>query len=516
VTRAPSTLLGGRYSLVDRLAVGGMGEVWCADDTVLGRAVAIKVLRDEYADDPTFRQRFRAEAQHAAMLVHPNVAQVFDFDEGDEEAGLPPYLVMELIRGEPLSDVIAREAPLAPDRVWRILGQAASALSAAHAAGVVHRDVKPANLLICPDGAVKVTDFGIARAANTSSVTATGLMLGTPHYLSPEQVSGQQATPASDFYALGVVAYECLTGRRPFDGEAVAVLLAHRDSPAPPVPPDVPASLRDLVTALLAKDPAARPTDGRDIAAQAQRLSGAAPATPMTPTAAPARPEPYPAEPSPSTSVLAVPPAAAVLPADGAADRARERPGRRSLPGWLIAAGLAALCLVAIVVIVLTYSSSSAPAAKAKTPPKATPLTTVKAASVAPYSTSGSSADHPEEAPLAIDGDPSTSWFTQHYATSSFGGLRTGAGLVFDLGRAVDVRRLTLRLSVPGTAVTVHAGNSESGLLQAKTVASASQAGSTLVVRSGATARYWLVWFTRLAPSDGAFRAGVAEAVFAR
>src|SRR4051812_29825150 len=144
-----------------------MGEVWCADDSVLGRAVAIKVLRDEYAGDPTFRQRFRAEAQHAALLVHPNVAQVFDFGEGDEATGAPPWLVMELIRGEPLSAVLAREPPLAPEQVWRIVGQTAAALAGAHAAGVVHRDIKPANLLLCQDGTVKVTDFGIARAAGS-------------------------------------------------------------------------------------------------------------------------------------------------------------------------------------------------------------------------------------------------------------------------------------------------------------------------------------------------------------
>jgi serine/threonine-protein kinase len=517
VTLAPSTVLGGRYALVDRLAVGGMGEVWCADDSVLGRAVAVKILRDEYAGDPAFRERFRAEGQNAACLVHPNVAQVFDYNEGEDTPGSPPWLVMELIRGEPLSEVVAREAPLPPDRVWSIVGQAASALAAAHAAGVVHRDIKPANLLLCSDGTVKVTDFGIARATGASSVTSTGVMLGTPHYLSPEQVAGQAATPASDFYALGVVAYECLTGKRPFEGEAMSVLVAHRDQPAPVVPESVPPALRDLVTALLGKDPERRPTDGTAIAAQAERMRAAESTAPPTAVAAgaPAYPtEPVaaaaplaPAEPSPSTSVLVVPPR------EGIASR-RAFP---KVPTWAVAAAAAAVCFAAAGIVAMTAGGgSSKPSAHGVTAGKGATLTAVHVASAQPFSANGASSDHPEEASLAVDGDSSTAWYTQHYASASFGGLRPGSGLVLDLGAATDVKRLILRLAVPGTAVEVHAGDDASSLLSAKTVGSTSSAPSTWTLRPGVAARYWLVWFTRLAPSDGAFRAGVAEAGFAR
>jgi serine/threonine-protein kinase len=521
VTLAPSTLLGDRYALVDRLAVGGMGEVWCADDSVLGRAVAIKILRDEFAGDPTFRQRFRAEAQNAACLVHPNVAQVFDFNEGDESPGTPPWLVMELIRGEPLSELIAREAPLPPDRVWSIIGQTASALAAAHAAGVVHRDIKPANMLLCSDGRVKVTDFGIARAAGSSSVTSTGVMLGTPHYLSPEQVAGQSASPASDFYALGVVAFECLTGNRPFDGEPMAVLVAQRDQPPPPVPQTAPPALRELVTALLDKDPDRRPTDGAAIAAQAERMLGQH--TEVT-AAYPAEPADAPvAVKAPPTSVLSVPgagpveslvvPESAIAP-EPVADAPQRR---RSVPSWLIAAAAAAVCFVAAGIVALTQTGgSSKPSAHAAGGGKSAPLTAVKVASAQPFAAGGASTDHAEEAPLAIDGDSSTAWYTQHYATSSFGQLRSGSGLVLDLGTAVDVKRLVLRLAVPGTAATVYAGNDPGSLLSAKPVGSSGSAPSTWVLRPGVTARYWLVWFTRLAPSDGAFRAGVADAAFAR
>jgi serine/threonine-protein kinase len=535
VTRAPSTLLGDRYALVDRLAVGGMGEVWCADDSVLGRGVAIKILRDEYAGDPTFRQRFRAEAQHAALLVHPNVAQVFDFNEGDDASGTPPWLVMELIRGEPLSELIAREAPLPPERVWSVVGQAASALAAAHAAGVVHRDIKPANLLLCADGTVKVTDFGIARAAGSSSVTATGLMLGTPHYLSPEQVAGQQARSASDFYALGVVAYECLTGRRPFEGEPVAVLLAHRDRPAPPVPGTAPPALRDLVTALLDKDPARRPTDGRAIAEQAERmLAGPPDLAPAAVPAAPPAPAPAPAAAYPDEPAGAdvVPDGVAPDPAGGSGPETSVMPVlsgpvesevdspprvRRRLPAWVIAALAAAVCFAAAGIVAVTeIGGGSKPARHPAAAAKAATLAPAHVASAQPFAGSGGSSDHPEEAALAIDGDRSTSWFTQHYATASFGGLHSGAGLVLDLGAPVDVKRLSLQLAVPGAAVAVYAGDSESSLLSAKAVGSSSSAASTWVLRPGVTARYWLVWFTRLAPSDGAFRAGVAEAAFAR
>ena len=498
-----------------------MGEVWCADDSVLGRAVAVKILRDEYAGDPTFRERFRAEAQNAASLVHPNVAQVFDYNEGDATPGSPSWLVMELIRGEPLSELIAREAPLPPERVWSIIGQAASALAAAHAAGVVHRDIKPANLLLCSDGTVKVTDFGIARAAGSSSVTSTGVMLGTPHYLSPEQVGGQTATPASDFYALGVVAYECLTGNRPFEGEPMCVLIAHRDQPPPPVPATVPPALRDLVTALLGKDPEKRPTDGAAIAAQAERMKAAAPETeavapaaayPSEPVvaAAPAVPAAEPS--SPSTSILAVPPP----PAAGSTPT-RRRWAWPKLPAWAIAAAAAAVCFAAAGIVAVTESGGSSPSSHAASKGSgAATLSAVHVASAQPYSTGGGSADHPEEASLAIDGDPSTAWYTQHYATASFGGLRTGTGLVLDLGTAVDVKRMIVRLAVPGTAVEVHAGNDVSSLTSAKAVASMSSAPSTWIVRPGVSARYWLIWFTRLAPSDGAYRAGVAEVAFAR
>lgn len=506
MTSAPSLALGGRYRLIDRLAVGGMGEVWCAEDLVLGRSVAVKVLREEHAGDPTFRRRFRSEAQHAAMLVHPNVAQVFDFGEGDEESGEPPYLVMELIRGEPLSTVLEREGPLDAERTWSILGQAASALAAAHDAGVVHRDIKPANMLLCPDGALKVTDFGIARATGSAAVTTAGLMLGTPHYVSPEQVAGEPLTGASDFYALGVVAYECLTGTRLYDGDAMTVLLAHRDQAAPTLPDGIPAGLRDLVTALLDKDPAKRPTDGRAIAAQAERFNAPTVAVPVL-TA------PYPGD-APRSAAAPSAPSTGVLPQTPPAAAAVERRWSRRTAAIALVAVAAVAAVIAAVVIVTTRGGH----APAKAAPPSTTVTTtpVHVASVTPYAGQGGSSEHPEEARLAADGNPSTAWYTQHYASAAFGQLRSGAGLLFDLGRPVAVRTFKLQLAVPGVTLAVHAANDVGSLMSSPAVTQSSAAPSSLVVHPTVSARYWLVWFTKLAPDDGAYRAGIAEASFAR
>ncbi|MEP6797872.1 MAG: serine/threonine-protein kinase, partial [Lapillicoccus sp.] len=260
---AEGLTLGSRYTLTDRIAAGGMGEVWKARDSVLGREVAVKVMRPNAADEPEFADRFRDEARHTASLTHPNIATVYDYGEDDGMA----YLVMELVDGEPLSALIAR-GPCDPGRVRSIVGQAALALAAAHAQGVVHRDVKPANILITPEGRVKLTDFGIASAGDSGGYTRTGEVLGTPHYLSPEQAVGRAATGASDIYALGIVAHEMLTGTKPFDGgSAVATALAQVNNAPPPLPDTLPADLRRIVMSCLDKDPAKRPDSAAALAA---------------------------------------------------------------------------------------------------------------------------------------------------------------------------------------------------------------------------------------------------------
>ncbi|GAA4372509.1 serine/threonine protein kinase [Nocardioides caricicola] len=279
-----------RYRLDARIATGGMGEVWRATDTTLGREVAVKLLKQEYADDPTFRARFETEARHAASLHHPNIASVYDFGETEHR----PYLVMELVDGQPLSSLIQGGRPMAPAAVRELLAQAADGLGAAHAAGIVHRDVKPANLLVTPDRRVKVTDFGIARAAEGIGLTGTGEVMGTPQYLSPEQAQGQTSTPASDVYSLGVVAFECLAGERPFVAEtAVATALAHLREPVPDLPPSVPADLSAVVRRSMAKLPQERYPDG-DALADALRNPATAATAVVPSAAAPPLPGPVP------------------------------------------------------------------------------------------------------------------------------------------------------------------------------------------------------------------------------
>ena len=258
--------LGDRYELQNLLAAGGMGQVWRAHDGLLGRSVAVKVLRSEYTGDPLFLARFRAEAQHAAALSHPNIAAVYDYGEEpaiDGSGEHLAYLVMELVEGESLSAVLARSGALTPDRTLHVLRQTAAALAVAHEAGVVHRDVKPGNVLVRSDGMVKITDFGIAWSAGSVPLTQTGQVIGTASYLSPEQAAGAHATTASDVYALGMVGYECLAGRRAFDGDnSVAIALRHlRDQPDP-LPEQLPVGVRTLIEHATAKDPAQRYPDG--------------------------------------------------------------------------------------------------------------------------------------------------------------------------------------------------------------------------------------------------------------
>jgi eukaryotic-like serine/threonine-protein kinase len=273
-------VLNRRYRLTGRIAAGGMGEVWRGTDELLGRAVAVKLLSDAHAADEQFRARFRAEARYAASLSHPGIARVFDYGEsaagpadGERPGTATAYLVMELVEGEPLSATLARESKMSVDAALDIIAQAASALAAAHEAGIVHRDVKPGNLLITPEGQVKITDFGIARAALAAHLTQSGMVMGTAQYVSPEQATARPITAATDIYSLGVVGYECLAGRPPFTAETpIALALAHVHKPPPPLPGDVPAQVAALVGQMLAKEPSNRPASARLVADRASAL----------------------------------------------------------------------------------------------------------------------------------------------------------------------------------------------------------------------------------------------------
>jgi serine/threonine-protein kinase len=371
-------LLGNRYELQSILASGGMGRVWRAHDSLLNRPVAVKILRSEYTGNPAFLARFRAEAQHAAALHHPNIAAVFDYGEiTDDDGEHLAYLVMELVEGDSLAALLDRERQLDVPRTLTIVRSTAAALAAAHAAGVVHRDVKPGNVLVARDGVVKITDFGIAWSAASVPLTQTGQVIGTAHYLSPEQAQGGKATPASDVYALGAVAYECLAGRRPFDGDSsvqIAVMQI-RDEPAP-LPPQIPDDVRRLVERAMAKDPARRFPDGAALRDAVDHLAAGrpSPTLPVTGLLSAGGPRPRPGH--VPTAVMSLPQVGAVLaPAGSSAGT-----GRRALVRAALG-GLAALVLLAVVIGVLQHSNGSAGPASARSG-------TASAAGVAVTSTS--------------------------------------------------------------------------------------------------------------------------------
>ena len=257
-------VLAGRYILTERLGAGGMGEVWRATDEVLGRTVAVKLVLPALLDDAEFLRRFLAEARAMASVRHPAVVAIHDFGEANGRA----YLVMEYVPSEPLSRVLGRAGRLGVATTLELVAQAAEALQAVHDQGIVHRDVKPANLLLRPDGTVVLTDFGIAATPGRTALTGPGAVLGTPSYLAPEQVLGAPATPRTDVYALGLVAYECLAGRRPFVADnpyAVAMQRVHQAPP--PLGPDVPAPVAAVVQRALAIDPDHRWTSAAEFAA---------------------------------------------------------------------------------------------------------------------------------------------------------------------------------------------------------------------------------------------------------
>jgi serine/threonine-protein kinase len=368
--------IGDRYELTRRIAGGGMGEVWAAHDVVLDREVAVKLLRREYADDAGFVERFRAEARHAASLSHPGIASVYDYGEIDGSA----YLVMELVPGQPLSAILAERGALPAAEAVPLLQQAAQGLQAAHSAGLVHRDVKPGNLLVTPDGQVKITDFGIARAGGQAPLTRTGEVMGTAQYLAPEQAMGRAATASSDVYALGIVAYEALSGRRPFDADnPVAVAMAQVNDAPPPLPAAVPPAVAAVVLQALAKDPDERPHDAAALsdalgrAMRGQAPAAAAPTQPVTAAAVGAAPTP-----TPGTGVL---PTGYVAPTTPAGDVLRQRPPRRSAGLWVLVAVLVA-ALVALAVLLLTQGGQGeddtprAPVPSTSTTPSPTSPTT--------------------------------------------------------------------------------------------------------------------------------------------
>lgn len=405
-----NTLIGGRYRLERRLGAGGMGEVWSATDTRLARPVALKILRSSLAADPAVRLRFESEARSAARLHHPNVVAVFDAgtDAGDGETA-QLWLVMERLPGPTLADSMAR-GPLAPAEVRAVATDVLAGLSAAHEAQLVHRDIKPSNLLQAADGSWKIADFGIAKPLDSAvDLTATGATIGTPSYLSPEQLEGRAATPASDLWAVGVVLYEALAGRKPFVGDT-PFAVAHSVRSGEPAPivtlrPDVDPALSSTITEALAKDPDRRPRDAGTMAAM---LSGLDAVTTVGPAATPV------ATTSAGRGVTTVTPV--VAPAGQVVEPER---GRRLL-GWITGA---VIVLVAAVLIALAVTGTFGRGPSQDKPTTTTgPLTTAgstSAPTTSPGTTSPTTAAATTSPPTTPTSAPSTTAATTSSTTTS-------------------------------------------------------------------------------------------------
>ncbi|MBM7490044.1 serine/threonine-protein kinase [Micromonospora luteifusca] len=390
-------LLGDRYRLSERVATGGMGAVWRGTDVLLEREVAVKVLLPSLVADQEFTARFRAEARMLAALRHPGVVAVHDVGQAVlADGGQVDYLVMEYVEGEPLSARVRAAGRLDPATTMSVLAQAADALHTAHLAGIVHRDVKPGNLLVKADGSVVLVDFGIARSRSMAGLTAANMVLGTASYMSPEQATGQSVSAATDVYALGAVAYFCLAGQPPFHGDnPLAVALRHAQEPPPALPPGTPPAVAAVVARALEKRPADRfgsaadmaaaAADARDstlasipvsarppwaLAAPTPGTPSALPATPPVPTPTPPVPTPTPAAPAPSAgptptgrpapigaAAVGTPPGFAAAPVTGSGstreDVFRERSSGRRRQLLIVAGAVALVALIAVAVVAL-------------------------------------------------------------------------------------------------------------------------------------------------------------------
>jgi serine/threonine-protein kinase len=344
-------LLDNRYRLDERIATGGMGDVWRGTDVVLGRVIAVKVLRTAMLADPEFAARFYGEARMMAAFRHPGVVEVYDYASAGDSAGddQVAYLVMAYVDGEPLSARLKEEGSVPIGETMSIVAQAADALHAAHQNGTVHRDVKPGNLIVKPNGTVILVDFGVARSAAVTSVTGLNAIVGTALYMAPEQVAKGNVTPATDIYALGAVAYHCIAGRPPFDGDnALQVALRHLEDEPEPLPADVPPAVRALVSRAMAKAPEDRFATAADFADAAlaasgpmdwRNLTGTQLTAPMSPASA-TRTVPLPRE-------LPPPGRPPIGPGPGAP---RRQPPRRRTPRNQIVLGCAVLVLFLVAI----------------------------------------------------------------------------------------------------------------------------------------------------------------------
>ena len=483
---ASGTVLGDRYVLHDVVGSGGMAAVWHATDRVLDRPVAVKILHARLAEDPAFLDRFRAEATASARLTHPNIVNVFDTGAD----GLVAFIVMEMFDGETLRERLTRQGPMEPGEAAAIMVQVLSALQFAHDNGLVHRDVKPANVLVSPDGRVKVTDFGIAKAAyEGADPTTTGQVLGSVPYLSPEQVEGEPVDARSDVYGAGIMLYELLTGRTPFHAETeiATAMMRLTNEPTPPraIRAGIPRPLEAVVLRALARDPDARFASASDMAGALSRLHGSA-ATVSLPRVA--------AEPEPA------------------------HPGGGFFRSWMVVPLLAILVAAVVIVIGLLTQTfqlggkfgiepkgSSKPRSSA--PPSDRVLDIVGVPqSVDPF---GDDSEHDEDLRFATDGDPGTFWQTEGYNSEDLD--KPGVGIAFDLGTPREVDGFELESPLPGWEFEIRVGDDLEAMPD-QTGERFTAGRSMSPAIEPATGRFVLVWITHVVPApDGQNRAEISE-----
>jgi eukaryotic-like serine/threonine-protein kinase len=475
--------LAGRYRLESEVASGGMGTVWRALDEVLGRPVAVKVLHDRLARDPDVLERFRLEAVAAARLSHPCVVRVFDTGIDDGVC----FIVMELLEGHTLEELLEERGALPPGDAARVVRSVLQGLAHAHREGVIHRDVKPGNVMVDPTGLVKVTDFGIAKAAFAGGdLTTTGSLLGTVAYLAPEQVAGEQVDGRSDLYAVGVVLYELLTGRPPFQGDshiATATMRLTKD-PVPPgsMRPGISRGLDAVVKRSLSRQPDQRFQTAEEMGAALDR------------------------EAPPPTAVRS---------------QAPERPAASSRSGSLFRSWMMVplLLLVAAALAVGGYALLAPLLAGDEDGPESGPsLQRLDVADAFDHDPAGDFQENPDAVDFIIDGDRTTSWISEGYEQIDLGG-KGGVGIGFDFGGTERLSQVRIRTDLPGWQFELYAGDSPGGLLSGDPLRSVDgetsfRAGEVGTLRlEEIETQYVLLWITELVLDDR-HRAQISEAAF--
>ena len=456
-------LIADRYELKEIVGSGGMSSVYCAFDTLLERNVALKILHEQFGADEDHVERFRREARAVAQLSHPNIVTVIDRGEEDGRQ----FIVFELIEGENLKELVARGGPLPVRRVLELGLEVGRALAFAHAQGLVHRDVKPQNVLLNGDGLAKVTGFGIVRSLDAVGQTETGTVLGTSHYIAPEQARGERVDAHTDVYSFGVVLYELLTGDVPYPGDNfLTVAMKHVNEPVPSVldrRPDTPLRLATLIERCMAKDPAERPASMDDVVSELESVRSELDAK------------------DGGEATMIIKPKAAPKPVRAP----RQRGARRPFPVWPVLVG--ALLLAAVIGGVLLVNRDGGN-------PGAAAGSSVKLQGVASFDPQGDGEEHSERVQDATDGDPATYWTTERYNSFS----KPGVGLALDAGAARELSQIAVTTDTPGFTAEIRAGDSPEGPFDTVVGPSRTVNDSTTWDLDGAKSRYYVVWITRL------------------